>query len=96
MKLPASAVQIGPDQYIVFSDYEGEVAGIGDWHKDKSGNWCVGWVSFNGSKWHASFNGKLDGWDVVKADPLTLSPSIKCRVCGNHGRIIEGQWRPEP
>lgn len=30
-------------------------------------------------------------WEVVKLDPLTLSPSLACH-CGDHGFIREGRW----
>lgn len=31
-------------------------------------------------------------WTVESWDPLTLSPSILCRICGNHGWIRDGKW----
>lgn len=37
-----------------------------------------------------------DGWVVVQTQPLTLSPSILCRVCQFHGHICEGKWVPAP
>ena len=33
-------------------------------------------------------------WTVVQADPLTLTPSIACRTCGNHGFVRDGRWVP--
>jgi hypothetical protein len=33
-------------------------------------------------------------WQLVSRDPLTLSPSLLCRVCGNHGWIRNGKWEP--
>jgi hypothetical protein len=33
-------------------------------------------------------------WTLVQLDPLTLSPSLLCRVCGHHGFIREGRWVP--
>ena len=35
-----------------------------------------------------------DGWDVLKLEPLTLSPSLLCRVCGHHGFVQNGRWVP--
>lgn len=32
--------------------------------------------------------------DIIRAEPLSLSPSLKCRTCGAHGRVINGQWEP--
>lgn len=31
-------------------------------------------------------------WQVISENPLTLSPSLLCRVCGDHGFIREGKW----
>jgi hypothetical protein len=38
-------------------------------------------------------------WDITagvagKWDGLTLSPSIQCRTCPNHGHIVNGAWVP--
>lgn len=33
-------------------------------------------------------------WTVESTEPLTLSPSLLCRGCGNHGWIREGRWVP--
>lgn len=33
-------------------------------------------------------------WQVESTDPLTLSPSLLCRSCGNHGWIQQGRWVP--
>ncbi len=32
-------------------------------------------------------------WQVESLDPLTLSPSLLCGRCGDHGFIREGAWR---
>lgn len=92
MEPPAIAVDIGTDHRIVHADYQGEPAGLTVWHRKQDGAWCCGWVSFNGSAWVKSFGGRVQGWDVQQRAPLTLSPSILCRVCGDHGFIREGRW----
>jgi len=33
-------------------------------------------------------------WQVESWNPLTLSQSLLCTVCGNHGFIRDGQWVP--
>lgn len=33
-------------------------------------------------------------WTVERQEPLTLSPSLLCRMCGHHGWIREGLWVP--
>ncbi len=35
-----------------------------------------------------------DGWDLISESPLTLSPSLRCLVCGHHGFIRNGEWQP--
>lgn len=29
---------------------------------------------------------------VVSSDPITLEPDVECRVCGVHGRVVDGKW----
>jgi hypothetical protein len=31
-------------------------------------------------------------WKVEQWEPLTISPSVLCRRCGDHGFIREGKW----
>lgn len=31
---------------------------------------------------------------VLCADPLTLTPSLQCRMCGAHGNVTDGKWEP--
>jgi len=33
-------------------------------------------------------------WTIESEDPLTLSPSLLCTVCGDHGWVSGGTWRP--
>lgn len=33
-------------------------------------------------------------WTVEGWEPLTLSPSLLCRACGNHGFVQAGRWVP--
>lgn len=33
-------------------------------------------------------------WQVVSWEPLTLSPSLLCMRCGDHGFVREGKWVP--
>lgn len=92
--LPPDAISIGDGHAIVHAEYKGEPAGVTEWHRKADGTWCCGWVPFNGSAWGRGFAGVpgWQGWDVVQREPLTLSPSILCRACGNHGFIKNGLW----
>lgn len=33
-------------------------------------------------------------WALEAEEPLTLSPSLLCTECGDHGFVSEGKWRP--
>lgn len=33
-------------------------------------------------------------WTLESIDPLTISPSVLCTVCGHHGFIRDGEWVP--
>lgn len=33
-------------------------------------------------------------WQIESWDPLTLSPSLLCTACGDHGHIRNGRWEP--
>ena len=89
---PDDAIDIGYDHKIVLRQFEGETAGLDYWHRRPDGSWCKGWVDFEGSAWVRGFNGAVEGWTVVKLDPLTLTPSLLCRICGDHGYITDGKW----
>lgn len=34
------------------------------------------------------------GWQIVCREPLELSPSLLCRLCGTHGFVRGGKWVP--
>lgn len=60
-------------------------AGVEYWHPCK----------VEGASWVPVSNPKQDGtWLLESREPLTLSPSLLCRVCGHHGFIREGKWVP--
>lgn len=76
-------------QYADLPDVEHYGAIVG--HKKPDGSDCKSGISFasvvqqridpNGSKW------TVESWE-----PLTLSPSLLCRACGDHGFIRAGKW----
>ena len=59
----------------------------------QTGHDCGGMVTFAGE-----VADRLDPdrpkWTVESWEPLTISPSVLCRVCGDHGWIRAGQWVP--
>jgi hypothetical protein len=67
------------------------IVGLAYRHPDAKGRGdCEGWVPFKG----LYMPGTDIGWDVFSISPLTLSPSLLCRICGHHGFIRGGEWLP--
>jgi len=94
--LPRVALRTGRTTFMHYAYYKDELAGINEYHLDRNGRLCTGWVPFADTEWSRSFD-KVAGyaaWEVRVAPPrLTLAPSILCRICGNHGYIEDGRWR---
>jgi hypothetical protein len=97
---PTSArdeIDLGDGHRIVFSSYQGEPrAGANVVHPPVDGK-CSGegWISFEGRSWARSFSpGQIATWNVEvdEGARFTISPSILCRACGDHGFIREGRW----
>lgn len=78
--------------------FDGEqVVGVHEGHLDPQGRSCMGWVPFEGTSWAQGFADDgvpITTWTVEQLDPLTISPSVLCRTCGNHGFIRDGRWVP--
>ena len=78
----------------VTNDQE-DVIGAIEYHITPEGKRCEGMISFNVPERDAKYNtGNPPLWDVPSWDPLTLSPSVLCRVCGHHGWVRDGKWVP--
>lgn len=70
------------------------VVGLTEDHdRPDGGGRCAGFVLFDIPE-AASSRAGAPVWTVESSDPLTLSPSLLCRSCGNHGWIRNGQWVP--
>ena len=67
--------------------YGGELHGVGYTHPTPvDGTPCSGFAETKPFWSH--------GWEVVRLSPLTLQPSLLCRLCGHHGFIRDGLWVP--
>lgn len=89
-------LDLGDGHKIVFSEYQGEPRVGGNvMHPPVEGK-CSGngWISFEGRAWSRVFADSqgFQSWKVESDEPLTLSPSILCRACGDHGHIRNGKW----
>ena len=54
-------------------------------HLNQSGEECLGFLTF--AKW-----APVPVWELESTDPLTVSPSVLCTACGDHGFIRDGKW----
>lgn len=86
--------ELGDGHYIHLVYYrDDQPVGCNVHHLTKEGKPCVGWVAFADTPWSRQFNPDgIQTWDVPSRDPLTLTPSIACRGCGDHGFITNGKW----
>lgn len=60
----------------------GRAEGIYYEHVCKNGAIGPGWIPLTGPH----------KWTIEQLDPLTLSPSLLCPICGHHGFIRNGKW----
>jgi hypothetical protein len=99
MSAETEYVDIGGGHSIKFVKYEGDPhAGLNDKHKrPDNGEPCMGFITFAGSTWAKEFTKdgvcSIEVWDVQSFNPLTMSPSLLCLACGDHGFIENGKWR---
>lgn len=61
------------------------------YHKKKDGSECWSGVTFE-SEVAKKIGDDRPSWKVESWEPLTLSPSLLCRLCGDHGFIRNGKW----
>lgn len=87
--MAADKIDLGDGHAFSFVEYEGERAGLTLTHP---GCTAKGWIPFEGRSWARGFAGRIQSWKVENDEPLTLSPSIQCRACGDHGYIRNGKW----
>lgn len=60
-------------------------------HLAPNGRVCIGGITFEGEAQRKLLpNGPF--WTLVSLEPLTITPSLLCRLCGDHGFITDGQW----
>lgn len=65
-------------------------------HPGRDGNVCVSAIHFASPERDRvlaiSEESPHPQWTVESWEPLTLSPSLGCRACGDHGFIRSGRW----
>ena len=94
MPAPGAVLDLGDGHVLTFAYYKDDKAdGCSIAHKKPDGTPCDGWVAFAGRSWAIGFApGAITTWTVEQDDPLTLSPSVLCRSCGDHGFVRAGRW----
>ena len=91
--LDRDELDLGDNHVLVFAGYKGEPrVGASVAHLKPDGSQCDGWIAFSDRAWAREFSGGIATWVVEQEQPLTLSPSILCRVCGDHGFVRQGRW----
>lgn len=77
-------------------DVDGSWVGILEWHEceaaqnSSDAGLSAGGVNFENAP--ASIQGAR--WRLLKAESLTIVPSVRCQTCGLHGFITDGKWVP--
>ena len=61
-------------------------------HYKPDGTLCEGAISFDGPWQRKVQHTGKHFWKVERWEPLTLSPSLRCGACGDHGFIRQGKW----
>jgi hypothetical protein len=65
--------------------------GLIDSHLKEDGEPCSGGSVLFDVPQNADFPDHAK-WQVISEEPLTLSPSLLCMICGDHGWIRDGAW----
>ena len=71
---------------------EGEKIGAIISHKNQQGEVCEGVIVFDLDLTRYGPFKEDPKWVVESWKPLTLSPSLHCPKCGDHGYIKKGKW----
>jgi hypothetical protein len=98
-------LDLGHDHTVTFTSTYGEPDG--DWlgaivsHRKPDGTPCLGGsvlfeVSRHGVAATESQRQGRHTWQVQSWEPPTLWPSLRCRLCGDHGWVREGRWVAAP
>lgn len=96
--MTCEVIDLGEDHTIEFISYKDDNrAGAIVTHKTPAGVLCESAIPFRGHAWFAEFKSGIpeSSWELVSENPVTLSPSLACRACGDHGFITNGKWVKE-
>lgn len=87
-------IDIGYNHAYCFREFEGDLHALIVYsHLRPDGSYCEGHVTPSGSAWAKDMT-TLETWDVQSFEPLSMTPSLLCRACKDHGFITRGKWVP--
>lgn len=79
-------------EYTAWADHP--KVGLIRYHPKPDGTPCVGsGLLFDLPGVHENFPSRAL-WQVEEWEPLTISPSLLCSLCGHHGWVRSGLWVP--
>ena len=107
MRRSPNAVDIGHDHWVSWApwspdrDLNPQYDGIPDephhlllvWHLTPDGEECASGCTIDTPTARQIEPGQ-QMWTLESLDPLTISPSLLCLLCGDHGFIRNGRWVP--
>lgn len=92
--MTADRLDLGHGVTLEFRSWgEIERAGYFQEHRTSGGEACFSGGMFDLPGVRENFP-ERELWQVESFDPLTLSPSMLCTICGNHGFVKNGRWVP--
>lgn len=77
--------------YYTVGDEDDTHVGLIDFHHKPDGSPCSGGSVLFDVPQNSHAPGHVR-WQLISEDPLTLSPSLLCGLCGDHGWIRDGRW----
>lgn len=86
-------IDLGHGVSMAWATKDDERVGLLESHSGPDGEECSGYVTFDLPK-AREVEPEGPFWRVESWEPLTISPSVLCRQCGNHGFIRDGNWIP--
>ena len=93
--LPEPTLDLGDNHLLRFSRHGGDVVGATEEHLRPDGKSCLGHFYFDLPETRDLLAGQdRPMWTVQSWNPLTLTPSLVCQDCGDHGFVREGKWVP--
>lgn len=85
----ANLMDLGHGHLAVFTTNQaGATIGLIDIHHKPDGAPCEGSIGWTEREPESR------RWTLISLDPLEVSPSLLCKLCGDHGFIRGGRWIP--